>query len=86
MKCPLCHQNVHNLRKHALQHVRADEAYAIETFDHAKGVSQLTLHSIAKPLDRFRVEKLREQIENATTTIIHGTKLRRLEASQKIAK
>ena len=86
MKCPICHKDVPKFREHALQHVRADQAYAVEVFDPSKGVARLTLYPITEPLDKVRLKQLRKQFENATTTIIHGTKLRMLEVRQKFVK
>ena len=35
MKCPVCQKRVENFREHALNHIRADEAYGVETWDRA---------------------------------------------------
>ena len=86
MKRPICRENIPQFREHALQHIRADDAYAVETFDRASGFGRLTLHPIEKRLEKTHVTQLRKQLENETTTIIHGNKLRMIEARQKIVK
>jgi len=68
MKRPICRENIPQFREHALQHIRADDAYAVETFDPAKGVIALTLHPTVEPLDKARVRQLRQQFETAVLT------------------
>jgi len=86
MKCPICREKVTEFRQHALQHVRNDEAYAVEVYSHKKGSSRLTLHAITEPLNRAAVKKFRKRLENSTTSIIDGRKLRMIEARGKMGK
>jgi hypothetical protein len=68
MKCPVCAEHPQNFREHALQHVSNCEAYAVEKFDPRQGSSRLTLHASTGRLSMETVKKLRQRLENATTT------------------
>jgi hypothetical protein len=46
----------------------------------------LTLHAITEPLNRAAVKKFRKRLENSTTSIIDGRKLRMIEARGKMGK
>lgn len=85
MKCPVCEKVSENLREHALNHVRADEAYAIETWDHAKGEAKLVLQTIAGPLNRNAIIKLRHAL-GPSQSLIYGNRLRQIESRQSSGK
>jgi hypothetical protein len=62
MKCPVCKKVPEDFREHALNHVRADEAYAIETWDHVEGEANLVLHPVKGPLTMKRTKSLTRQL------------------------
>jgi hypothetical protein len=66
-----------------LQHIIADEAYGIEIFDRDKSISRLTLDRIPGRLSKERLKELRQQHENATTTVPRRQRLVLIEARRK---
>jgi hypothetical protein len=86
MRCPICDGDFPQFRQHALQHIIADEAYGIEVFDRDKGASRLTLHPILGRLSKERLKELRQQYENATTTVLHRHRLVLAESRRKSLK
>jgi len=86
MKCPICRENIPEFRRHAMQHVENGEAYGIEVYDGARGVSQLTLHATPEPLKMAAIDELRWRFENATTSIVYRRKLRMINRRQKFVK
>ena len=86
MKCPICHGDFPQFRQHALQHIIADEAYGIEIFDRKRSTSRLTLYPILGRLSKERLKELRQQHENATTTVLHRQRLVLIEARRKSLK
>jgi hypothetical protein len=82
MKCPVCNQVPEDFREHALNHVRDDEAYAIETWDHVKHEAKLTLYPIATPLDLKSVKSLKPTL-GPRQSLIYGDRLRQIERQQK---
>jgi hypothetical protein len=81
MKCPICKKVPEDFREHALNHVRADEAYAIETWDHVKHEAKLALHPIAGPLELDRVKSWKATL-GARQSLIYGQRLRQIERKQ----
>jgi hypothetical protein len=51
MKCPVCNKVPEDFREHALDHIRADEAYAIETWDGVKHKADFVLRPLKGPLN-----------------------------------
>jgi hypothetical protein len=82
MKCPVCEKVSENFREHALNHVRADEAYAVETWDNAKGEAKLVLHTISGPLNMNTVRSLRRML-GPSQSVIYGNRLRQIERKHK---
>jgi hypothetical protein len=82
MKCPICKKVPDDFREHALNHVRADEAYAIETWDDVKHKAKLTLHPITGPLGLTRMKSLKRMLGHSQS-LIYGARLRQIERSTK---
>jgi hypothetical protein len=85
MKCPICDKVPKNFREHALNHVRADEAYAIETWDDLKHKPTLVLQAIAGPLNMSAIKTLRYSL-GPSQSLIYGVRLRQIERKHKIKK
>jgi hypothetical protein len=85
MKCSVCNKTPENFREHALDHIRADEAYAIETWDGVKHKVTLVLRPIAAPLNPNRIKSLKDML-GPSQSLIYGTRLRQIERKQKIKK
>ena len=82
MKCPVCKKVPEDFREHALNHVRDDEGYAIETWDHVNGEARLDLCPIAGPLNRERVKNLKRML-GQKQSLIYGGRLRQIERKQR---
>lgn len=82
MKCPVCKKTPANFREHALNHVRADEAYAIETWNDMKHEAMLALYPITCPLDVSRVKSFKHTL-GRRQSLIYGLRLRQIERKQK---
>jgi hypothetical protein len=82
MKCPVCKEVVENFREHALNHVRADEASAIETWDHLQGEATFVLHPLKGSLTLKRIRSLTQQLK-PNQSLIRGQRLRQIERTQK---
>jgi hypothetical protein len=82
MKCPVCKKVLENFREHALNHVRADEAYAIETWDDVKQKAELALHPIVGSLNLNRLKSLKHAL-GPRQSLIYGVRLRQIEQKQK---
>jgi hypothetical protein len=78
MKCPVCKKTPQDFREHALNHIRADEAHAIETWDHVKHKATLVLHTITRPLDLQTVKNLKPKL-GPRQSLIYGGRLRQIE-------
>lgn len=85
MKCPVCKKTPEDFREHAMNHVRADEAYAIETWDNVNHKPTLVLQAIAGPLHMKAIKNLRHKL-GTRDTLIYGTRLRQIERKQRIRK
>jgi hypothetical protein len=85
MKCPACNKTPENFREHALHHVRADEAYAIETWDHTEHKADLRLHAVTGPLGPNRIKEL-NRLLGKRQSLIYGARLRQIERRQRIRK
>jgi hypothetical protein len=85
MKCPVCNEVPEDFREHAFNHVRADEAYAIETWDHLKHKPTLVLQTIAGPLNPNALRSLRHTL-GASQSLMYGVRLKQIERKQKIRK
>jgi hypothetical protein len=85
MKCPVCKKVSENLREHALNHVRADEAYAIETWDDAKHKAKFVLHTLAGPLNLDRIKSLKQML-GPSQSLIYGGRLRQIQRKQESRK
>jgi hypothetical protein len=85
MKCPVCKKVPENFREHALNHIRADEAYAIETWGHVKGEATLVLYPLKSSLTLKRIKSLTQQL-SPSQSLIYGQRLRQIERKQKIRK
>jgi hypothetical protein len=83
MKCPVCKAEVKDFFKHALNHVRDDEAYAVETWDHQTASANLALHPLPAPLGPGDVKPLQKKFNTATTRLLIGSHLRMLERRRK---
>ena len=82
MKCPICKKTPKNFREHALNHIRANEAYAIETWGHAKHNAELVLCPVAGPLGLTRVKSLKRTL-GPQQSLIYGGRLRQIERRQR---
>jgi hypothetical protein len=82
MNCPICKEVPENFREHALRHVRADEAYAIETWDKVKHRVTLVLHVIVSPLNLNYIKSLKRML-GPSQSLIYGERLRQIERRQK---
>ncbi len=86
MKCQVCKKSVKDFREHALNHVRADEAYAVETWDPKTASATLVLYPLRSPFTVGEVTQLRKKFKTRNTRLITGTHLRMLEGRHKGAK
>jgi hypothetical protein len=86
MKCPICKVSVKNFKEHAFGHVRADEAYAVETWNYKIGSAKLVLHPLAEPPGPGKIRPLQKKFDAVNTRILTRGSLRMLERRHKAAK
>jgi len=86
MECPVCKRSVKDFRQHAFNHVRADEAYAVEIWDPGTASTKLVLYPLLAPLGPGETKSLLQQLDRPNTRLITSGRLRMLERRRKAAK
>jgi hypothetical protein len=79
MTCPVCGKSAKDFRTHVLNHVRLDEAYAVEVWNPKKFVSSLTVYPLQRPLTVGELKTLRKELNGPNRTVIYGRRLRLME-------
>jgi hypothetical protein len=84
MKCPVCKKSVENFREHAFGHVRADEAYVVETWDPQTASAKLVLYPLLAPLVRGEIKPLQKKFETPDARLLTRGRLQVLEWRRKV--